>query len=744
MGIAPIPAALAFTAGVLLIHAAPVLPSAAALLALCAPAFTPWRGRALWSVAALGVLLTVLRAQGLLEQRWPAARHGSDHEVEGFVASLPERGLDAQRFLFEPKDPRLPRRIRVSWYRAETGVRGAECWRFTLRLRTPHGSLNPGGFDYEGWLFRQGIGATATVRGAQRCAGHRGEILRMRQRIVERLRTALPDSAAAGVLAALTVGDDSAIIAADWELFRRTGTTHLVAISGFNIAIVAAVAFFACRWLWALRPSLCLTLPAPRAGLAGSALCAGAYALLAGFEPPVQRAVLMLWLILAAVWLHRASKPSRVLALAWLAVLAPDPLALSTPGLWLSFGAVAVIFYVALGRLRPPGRLHALVLLQLAIGLALAPLTLLFFHGGSWIGPLVNLFAVPFFALLTPPALAAVLLHLASPALGQPVLEATVLALDAFRAALSWAAQAPDLWIPASPAAAALLLAVAGIVLLLVPRGVPLRPLGALCLLPMLLVRPSAPRGSFELTALDVGQGLAVVVRTARHTLLYDAGPAFADGFDAGASVVAPFLLQAGVRDVDLLIRSHGDNDHAGGIAAVRRLLHVHREIGTGGAPPCRAGEAWEWDGVRFEVLHPDVAGGEGNDASCVLRVAGTFVALLPGDIERAAEQRLVEVGAPLRADVLLAPHHGSRTSSSPAFVGAVQPYVVIHSAGWRHPFRHPRAEVVARYAAAGARQYVTGSGGTVTVWRDEASGRIEAREHRREAARFWNAQAGP
>jgi competence protein ComEC len=726
---------------VLAVHALPALPPLPVLAALSLPALLPWRGRAMWRAAVLGLLLTVLQARALLDQRWPPQRHGSDHVVEGVVASLPEQEGQAQRFLFEPAGAQWPRRIRVAWYRSDQAVRGAECWRFTLRLRTPHGSLNPGGFDYEGWLFRQGIGATATVREGRRCDGRGSALLAARQHIAGRIRAALPPGPAAGVLAAITVGDTSAIHGADWELFRKTGTTHLVAISGFNIAIVAGVAYFLCRWLWAVWPALCLALPAQRAGLLGSALVAGGYALLAGFEPPVQRAVLMLWLLLAAAWFHRLSRPSRVLALAWIVVLACDPAGVASPGLWLSFGAVAAIFYVSLARLRPPGWWHGLVLLQVLIALALAPLALFFFQGSPALGPLVNLLAVPFFALLTPIALAALILLLAWPTAGLPLLQGCAFSLDAFHAALAWSAQLPLPGMAANPPPPALLLAAAGVALLFAPRGLPLRPLGLLCLLPLLALPRAPVRGDFELAALDVGQGLAVVVRTAHHALLYDAGPAFEDGYDAGASVVAPWLLHAGIRSLDLLLLSHGDNDHAGGVAAVRARLGVRAELGT--ARPCRAGQSWEWDGVRFEVLHPDASGWAGNDASCVLKVTGTWIALLPGDIEAGAERALLAAGA-LRADVLLAPHHGSRTSSSAAFVEAVRPAVVIHSAGWRHHFRHPRPEVVARYAAAGARQFTTGASGAVRVWRDPASARIEVREHRREAAKFWNAPAGP
>jgi len=747
MGIPLIPSVFAFTAGVLSVHALAELPSLSVLAVLSLPAALPWRGRPLWAAAVLGVLFSAWRGQAALDQRWPAALHGSDHAVEGRIASLPQREGQNWRFLFEPEDARFPRRIRASWYRTDEVVRGGECWRFTLRLRAPHGSLNPGGFDYEGWLFRQGVGATASVREAARCeARSRDRVLEARQHVADAIRAALPDHPATGLLVALAVGDQSAVSPADWDLFRLTGTSHLVAISGFNIAIVAGVTFFLCRWLWVLWPPMCLWLPAQRAGLAGSALCAGAYALLAGFEPPVQRAVLMLWIVLAALSAHRLSQPARVLVLAWLAVLLLDPFAIASPGLWLSFGAVAAIFYVSLNRLRPPGLWHGLVLLQLLIAVALAPLSLFFFHGTSWIAPLVNLLAVPFFTVLTPWVLGAVLVLLLWPAAGVPLLQAAASALGAFHRALEWAAQAPELWLPASPPAAALLLAFAGVALLFAPRGLPLRPLGLACLLPLLASPVTRSRGALEVTALDVGQGLAVVVRTARHALLYDAGPAFEDGFDAGASVVAPFLLRQGLRDLDLLLLSHGDNDHAGGVPAVRRLLRVRREIGTPGGELCVEGARWRWDGAEFEILNAPAPGLSDNDGGCVLRIqAQDLSVLLPADIEARSEARLVaRYGERLAVDVLLAPHHGSRTSSTPEFVAAVRPRVVIHSAGWRNHFRHPRPEVVGRYVAAQADQYVTGNGGAITIARNPASGRIEVRECRREASRFWNAAAGP
>lgn len=739
---------LCFTLGVLIVHAQPALPPIWWFLPLLLSALPRWRFRAHWACLLFGAGLTVWQAQGLLAERWPDTRHGETLWVQGHVASLPEASGEAGqrtwRFRFDTDADDLPEHIRVSWYRSEQLLKAGECWNLRLRMRTPHGSLNPGGFDYEGWLFRQRIGAVATVKEAERCGeAENHQLLRWRQQLVDSLHHWLPGEASVPMLAALTVGDQSGLTDAEWEVFRRTGTSHLVAISGFNIAIIAGFAFFVCRWLWSLSPPLLLRLPAQKAGWIGSALAAVIYSGIAGFEPPVTRAMLMALVVVAAAFCNRLSQPSRVLALAWGAILLLDPLAITAPGLWLSFGAVAAIFYVMQGRLRPPRPLPAMIQLQLMLSLVLTPLTLYFFHGLSWPAPLVNLVAVPLFALLTPVLLVAMLLSGLVPALGLPLLRLCAQSVDLIGAALGWAAELPAAWIAWSPSPGALLLALFGALLLFAPRGLPLRPLALLCFLPLGWPPERAPREGFELTALDVGQGLSVVVRTPNHALLYDAGPAFDEGFDAGASVVVPYLLTQGVLRIDRLLLSHGDNDHAGGVSAVQRLIRVARQFGTPGHPPCEQGLRWRWDGVDFETLHPPEAGeGSDNNRSCVLRIAyGDRVALLSGDIERRAEERLLDAQPQrLRAEVLVSPHHGSRTSSTLAFVKAVQPRIVIHSAGWRSHFGHPRPEVVARYAEVGATQFVTGNLGAIRLQMDDRG--WQAEPWRPRAARFWNAPA--
>lgn len=720
--------------------------------ALAVPACVRWPGRAPWGATLLGALLALSAGRTYLDDRWPADRHGETLEVIGHVASLPERaGSDdtrTLRFEFEPLDPALPRRLRVSWYRTDATLRGGECWRMQLRLRTPHGSSNPRGFDYEGWLYRRGVGAVATVRDARRCDAARSmPVLRTRQALVDRIDRWLEHHPSRAMAAALAVGDDSGFSDAQWSVFRRTGTTHLVAISGFNIAILAAVAYALVRWTWPLSRRLAARLPAQKAA-AIAAACAGlAYGLLAGWDSPAQRAALMLALLLFATLPGRCTDPLRSLACALALMLAGDPAAVLSPGLWLSFAAVAAIFYATTGRVRRAPAWRLALVLQAMLSVLLAPLTLYFFNGAAWLGPIVNLVAVPVLALLTPLLLAALAAAMAFGDLGVRALVLVADALQWLETALAFlASHAPAAWFPAAPPLAALLLALFGAGMLFAPRGWPLRPLAVPCLL-ALMAPPQAPvRGPFELVALDVGQGLSVLVRTPNHALLYDAGPAFEDGFDAGESVVAPAILDLGRRGIDLLLLSHGDGDHAGGVDAVRRMVRVEGELGTPESIACRDGQRWRWDGVDFEILHPgDGDTGSVNDRSCVLRVAGGgFSALLAGDIEQAAEARLLQDHPQrLRADVLVAPHHGSRTSSTEAFVAAVAPRVVIFGAAWRSHFRHPRPEVVARYEAIGARPLTTGVEGAIRIWR-EADGRVGTESWRRRAARFWNAPPEP
>ncbi|HEX4871747.1 MAG TPA: DNA internalization-related competence protein ComEC/Rec2 [Nevskiaceae bacterium] len=749
--------ALAVALGIGGVHALPELPGLAWLVALAALALPGGRGALERRGLALGVLACTLAAQQALGERLPVSRHGETLSVRGMVSSLPEAGpledgTRTWRFRFAPADSGLPPALRVSWYRSSETVRGGDCWVFDLRLRTPRGSHNPAGFDYEAWLLREGLGATASVRAAQRCGEDQGGYwLTLRQHWRERFERSLPDHPGLPWLLALTIGDDSSLRDADWEALRLTGTSHLVAISGFNVGLVAGLAFWLGRALWSLWPRALLWLPAPRAGLLAAALCGLLYALLAGWETPVQRAALMLLVVTAAAWMNRLQQGRQVLSLALLLVLLHDPLQWTSPGLWLSFVAVAALYWLGhRGRAAEPGW-RLLLRLQLGLSLLLLPLGLLFFHGQSPWSPLVNLLAVPLLAVLTPLVLLAALLS-TLPVAGSTLLLgvcASALALLG-EGVRQLAASLPMPWLPLALPPSALLLLGFALLLLWLPRGLPLQPLGAtlglFALLLPVLGSPRPPPGEVWLTLMDVGQGLAVHLRTQRHDLLYDAGPAYEEGFDAGESVVLPMLLASGTRRLDRVLLSHGDHDHAGGLPAVRARLPVGEVIGTPAGRPCRAGEQWTWDGVRFQILHPaDPAGWGDNDASCVLKVEGQgHRLLLAGDIERRAEAALVALDPDaLAADLLVAPHHGSRTSSTPALVAAVAPARVLYGAGWRHHYGHPRPEVLARWEAAGARNHVSGWSGALD-WRPGADRAGTLSASREQSRRWWQAPPGP
>jgi competence protein ComEC len=742
--------ALGLLAGILVIYALPRLPPWPLLL-VPLPLLVPrWPGRAALAAALLGAALALHQADARLEARLPPADQAQDLWLTGTIASLPERKDQDWRFLFAPADGRLTR-IRASWYRSEAALRAGDCWRLQLRLKPPRGLLSPGGFDYEAWLFREGIGATGYVRAAAPCAaGDRHglslpslQLLRLRQALVERVNTQLNGHPMRGFVLGLTVGDASGIDDAQWRVLRRTGTTHLLSISGLHISLAAGFVFFLMRWLWALWPALCLRLPAQRAGALAACVAALGYAVLAGFSIPTQRALVMLLVVMGAVLLSRQVAPSRLLALALVAVLLLDTAAVLYPGFWLSFGAVAWLLYVLAGRVGPVPRWQAWLTPQAALALALVPPCLYWFGEFSLVSPLANAIMIPLFSLLIPWLLAAVL-ALGS-ALGEGMLGAGATALDWLWRLLLWLAEWPgayQTWRP--PALSVMLLALAGLLLALAPRGFPARALGLALCLPLFVIRPPLPPpGHFDFALLDVGQGLAAVVRTQRHTLLYDAGPAFPGGLDSGAAVVLPFLRQQGIRRLDRLVLSHGDLDHRGGVAAVRDGVGIGEEIGTERGRACRAGERWEWDGVLFEFLHPDGGTWADNDGSCVLRVrAGAHALLLTGDIQREAEQHLLRRLAlqDLRATVLVVPHHGSRSSSTPGFVAVVAPQLALVAAGWANRWGFPKPEVVARYRAAGAQVESTGAGGTLQFRMHPERGIERFTRWREQSRRVWRA----
>jgi competence protein ComEC len=714
------------------------------------------------SVLLLSVIWTILQAQAGLDQRLPEHLAGKDMVVTGMVASLPANTGRGQKFRFEldpdqVKKKGLPQQVQLSTYYSNFSVKAGERWKFTVRLKPPHGYQNPGGFDYEAWLFRHGIGARGYIRkspAAQRLAPAVSGWLRFRADLKQQVKTLLKDHRAAPLVIGLLVGDRSGLTAEHWSLLQNTGTAHLMAISGLHIGMVAGFVYLLMRYLWPLFYRAAELLPAQKAAAVVSLVAAISYAGLAGFSIPTQRALLMLALAVMALLVNRPLSFVNLFSATLMAVLLWDPLSVLDNGFWLSFGAVAIIAWAMTAK-QSWGRLHQFLHVQGAVSLGLMPLIMARFQMAPWLSPLANLLAIPVFSFIVVPAvlLGAVLLTSGLTGAGEVLLLNGADVLLLLWRALETMSQWPSARWPVSPPPWwALGFAMMGMIWLLAPRPVPGRMLSLAWFLPLLFVMPDRPGvDEFRLTLLDVGQGLAVHVQTAQHDLVFDTGPRFGPDFDTGLAVVLPYLRHSGIKRLDTLIISHGDNDHVGGAASVlaglpvTQVLTGTKKIKTAHAQLCREGMAWNWDGVEFELLHPDDDDyRRKNNSACVLMVrASGGKALLPADIERRAEQSLVSrYSHKLDATILIAPHHGSRTSSTIQMLQWVQPRWILVPAGYRNRYHHPHPDVIKRYRRSGALVLDSASQGAISLTVG-ASG-IESRSYRGDYQRYWHHRLNP
>jgi competence protein ComEC len=715
--------------------------------------------------AALGFAWAAWRADTRLAERLPAHWQGVDIELVGVITDLPHANARGERFIFEIEQvltrnaPAL-QRVQLTRYwpreatRHDPRMQAGERWRLTVRMKMPHGTSNPHGFDLEAWMLERRINASGYVREApapQRIAAQAHTpgawIAAARASVRERIFTTLGDAPHAGVIAALVVGDQRSIPHQQWRAFTRTGVNHLLSISGLHVTMIAALAGWLVASVWRRLPRYAERLPARQAGLVAAVLAAFGYALLAGFQVPAQRTLFMLTVLALAFWSRREPRPFSALLVALFVVLLIDPWAVLSAGFWLSFGAMATILWVTLGRVALPDKVRGWVTVQGAVTLALAPVLFLLFQQVSLISPLANAVAIPLVSwLITPLALLGVLIP--------PLWHVASWLMDGLGWGLAWASSlplavttlpAPDGW--------AVALALAGTVWLLLPRGFPLRVLGLLLWLPMLFpLRESIAPEHFRAEAIDVGQGTAVLIRTANHALLYDTGASFADS-DSGERIIVPYLRATGVGKLSGLIVTHDDDDHSGGMRSVLRdlptgwLLHgmpVDSPLleGVPAARLCVRGQRWNWDGVQFEILNPlPEAYAEtrrrNNDFSCVLRVSSArHSLLLTGDGERRTELELLESGLLDRVGVLFAGHHGSLTSSIPEFVATVRPEIVVFTLGHRNRYGHPHPHVVSRFRDIDARLLRSDSGGLIRLDFGEAG--VEASQYRPTHRRYW------
>ncbi len=800
-------AALGFVFGAWLLQQQPVLPDiftalqAALVLALSLAVFIKFHHKyskklsLLLVAAVLGFLYAATFATIRLNDDLPKDWQQKSITLIGAVASLPEVTERGERFRFDveqalTKDDtrtlKIPQHISLNFYRETRSQRpenapsqtnffhAGERWQFTVRLKRPHSTYNPHGYDFEAWALAENMRATGSISGKSGYKKLTNLVWRpsylvehLREKVGNNISQSLSNKPYAGVIRALVVGDDSQISAADWNVYLRTGVNHLMSISGLHITMLAGLAFAIAAFIWRRFPSLVLHLPTRKAATIAGLLVAILYALLAGMSVPTQRTLYMLMTFALALLFGRNLAISRALAMALITVVVLDPWAVIAPGFWLSFGAVAIIAYVSVGRLAAAHWLKEALNTQWAITLGLLPMLIFMFGQTSIVSPLANAFAIPIISLIVVPlAILGSLIH------ADFILQAAHFVLEICMQGLTWLANLPT-WQQAAPPMWAVLMAMLGVLWLLLPRGFPQRWLGLVLLLPLFFVQtPKIADGAMQVTVLDVGQGLAVVIKTANHTLLYDAGPQFTSQSDAGSRIIVPYLRGEGIKKLDGFMVSHNDIDHSGGAASVLAQMPVSWLASSYNLPAemqmparqlkCFAGQHWRWDNVNFEVLHPTIESYANpeitdNNRSCVIKVTSQFGSiLLAGDIEKESETQLLQPQGlspqnipakagysyvkpnkdALASDILVVPHHGSKTSSSIDFIQAVNAKQTIFTVGYLNRFKHPKPEIMQRYLATGAVAYRSDYSGAVQLDFTQAPMQIKA--WRQMQPRYW------
>ena len=758
-----------FVAGVAALESEPMLPDAmwCASLPVTVPLmFVKVRASPLFALAA-GYSWAAFVAHLQMGAWASVGLERRDVEVAGTVRGLPDVHVRRTSFDFHVRDSShaalAGTRLRLSWYDVAVAPAPGSVWRLTVRLRRPRGWRNPGGSDYEGWLFANRIVATGYVRAGEAIGSAPAISLAavdaFRASLARWIRSALDGHGSEGLVRALAIGDRSGVSQRHWRTLRVTGIAHLMAISGLHIGMAAGTAYWVALRAWTFVPRAALLIPAPQVAGLAAMLAAFGYALLAGLALPTQRALLMLGVVFASRLARRYILPSHALALALIAVLLVDPHSVRAPGFWLSFVAVAAIV-MALAT-RPAARLHTftgrlrtMAVAQIGVTVGLAPVTLSVFAEQSMVSPLVNAVVIPLVGVIVVPmVLLGLLAGVVHAGAGAAMLRAAALVLDNLWPAIEWvAAHAVMLRAPGEIGAWQLAAAAVGVLIVLAPRGLTLRWLGLAWMLPMMAMRPvPIGPGAYRMTVLDVGHGLSVVVETARHVLVYDTGPRVGTRLDAAALAVLPYLARQGHDTVDRVVLSHGDADHVGGYRRLAETVTIGAMVANGPVDAhdpdfeCTAGRTWDWDGVSFEVLYPfGERPGFDNAHSCVIRIEGSGGSvLLTGDLERGGEHALVtRSGQDLPTDVLVAPHHGSTTSSTRQFLESVSPSIGIFSASEHGRFRLPHPDVVSRYVQAGIATYSTSQCGAVTI--EFAAGREPriARLEREAARRYWHVRS--
>lgn len=691
----------------------------------------------------------------------PSELEGKKVLVTGYIASLPIAKPHHISFEFKTDniaDTKIATKLRLSWYgQYSERLHAGDKWQLLVRLKRPHGTLNPGGFDLEKHLLVHHIRATGYVVADDfnkilSSHWYNCTLMRLRQYLIANMQAALYSDELTPIIIALVTGSENEITQQQWEVMRNTGTSYLVAISGLHIGLVASIVLVLVQFLWRRSKHLPLIMPAREAGVVAGLFVGFVYGAVSGFSIPTQRALVMLIMFSLAALLRRNTQVWNAWLWSLFLVLIIDPLAPLTIGFWLSFMAVAAILYASSWRLgQATTHLSKFWRMQLIVTIALLPLTLLFFQQFSLTTLVANMLAMPGVCLVVVPlSLLGALCLSFSNCFGGWILWLSAkllyivwwwLALVANFSWSSWYHPIYNWWI--------LIAASVGVLLLFAPRGFPVRCLGVVWLLPLFFYTPAKPKpGEVWFTLLDVGQGLSAVVQTANHLLLYDTGPKFLE-HDVGMTTVIPYLRLQGAKIIDVMVVSHGDADHSGGAESILKALPVNTILTSVPAKfyprvaqACVAGQHWQWDGVDFQVLSPPSnAALSGNEASCVVKITqGAKSILLTGDIEHDGEDLLVKnYGANLKSTVLVAPHHGSATSSTQTLIDFVQPKYTLFPIGYKNRFHFPHKKIIARYTASGARLLNTAQEGAITFKFDDKSDILAPTSYREKEQYFWN-----
>jgi len=760
-----------------------------------------------------GLFIASFVGQKALDERLDDSFIGKNIIVNGVIANIPVSSGNAQRFEFKVDDYRLPdnmnetarrvkvkfpKKIRLSWYHGNE-VNADETWQFEVRLKPPHGFMNPGGFDYEAWLFQHGIDATGYVRKSgsnQRLQyASKWSVNRMRQSLglrIDQLAQKTPVLSTLALVKALAIGDKSSLSKQQWQVLTNTGTSHLMAISGLHIGLAALFANIVIRRF--IPVSFLKTMPAQHIALIAGVVMATLYALVAGLSIPTQRALIMLVTLSALLLLRRNHRPLDALGFALVVILLFDPLSVLSVGFWFSFSAVAVIFISVAGSekyneetllwVKVKTILKHWLRLQLIISLFLLPLSLFMFQQVSLVSPLANLLLIPYVSfLVVPVVLLAILFSFVTTVVSDVLFEVAAVLLEMVWPLLSsLSSQDFALWQYDGLGTLGLLLASFSLLLFYFAKKLPLKKeslqyywllrflaviIFLACFLPLLVkTEIELEQGEIQLTVLDVGQGSAAVIQTKNHTLVFDAGAKFSDKLDTGSNIIIPFLRAKKLQTIDVLVISHGDADHIGGAQSLLDEYPTVKLIGQDIAALksenmqlCFSGIEWQWDGVNFKFLSPQMGRSQKrvsnkdsrNNHSCVLRVSSTFGSiLLAGDIENKIEKQLLKKDhAQLASDVLIVPHHGSNTSSTMAFIAAVEPKISIISVGYKNRYHLPNTKVLARYA-----RYSTSSDHRLlhTLLQTQSSGAISLvlkgdeiikfQQFRKQSLKYWHHNA--